>query len=298
MSSSVDNIKIVPVNVTWKMPQTETFDFTGLVKTDLYGKAFKFYEALDAAGHYVWFDDADAAADPAIADFTAHAVDISATNTAAQIASLTAANITEITGFVATSSGNVMTVVRTEVGETTEALDVDSEVIIALSRRGRDYDLGLLQGDVQVDFAPSNFVVMSHQTGKTPLAALNQGFEKLEIATTLLETQASQLSELYTIYGGVVDGDTSSVFGIGSAAQGKNMMIEAGRLVLSPVNAEDDTENINLLLAIPVPDSLVFSGENPRTLKLTWQGFIDRDFNSSINALAVGDIFQDGLEET
>jgi hypothetical protein len=189
-----------------------------------------------------------------------------------------------------------MTVKRISVGEATEATDNDSGVLVSLIRRGRDMDLGLLQGDVECSFAPSNFTLTSHQTGLTPLAAINQGFETLECTTTMLETQKSNLKEIYKIYGGSetpVGG--SEVFGVGSAVQGKNMMVEAGRLVLKPVGASDDKSNFNFMLAIPVPDSLVFSGENPRTLSITWQGFVDREFNPKFNAIAIGDVSQAGL---
>lgn len=296
MSSSVNNVRIVPVNVYWKMEQTETWDFTGLAKATLYETAFKFWSALDAAKHYIWFDDNDAAVDPAIAGFTAHAVDVSAAETPAQLATAVAAIVTAITGFDAEAIGNQVRVGRTAVGETTESVDVDSGIEYALTRRGRDVDLGLLQGDVETNFAPSNFMLKAHQYGPTPVAAINQGFETLECKTMLLETQKAVQKEFYKIYGGVfTPGAGTEIFGAGSAAQGKNMMVEAGRLVLKPVTASDDTENVNFMLAIPVPGSLVFSGENPRTLEITWQGFIDRDFDSRANAIAFGDVFQDGL---
>ena len=299
MASSVNNIQIVPVNVAWKMEQTETWDFTGLTKTSLNEKAFQFYSALNAAAHYVWFDGTGSGADPVISGFTAHEVTINATTTAAQIATATAAIVTAITGFDASASGAIVTVKRTDVGETTESFDAAggdaSDIAYALTRRGRDMDLGLLQGDVECSFSPANYMVTAHQTGLTPLAALNQGFESLECTTVMQETQKSNLKDIYTIYGGVASGSTSEVFGVGSASQGKNMMVEAGRLVLKPVNASDDTTNFNFMLAIPVPDSLVFSGENPRTLSITWQGFVDRDFNNKFNAIAIGDVFQDGL---
>lgn len=296
MSSSVDNVKIVPVNVSWKMEQTETWDFTDLTKALLSEKAFKFWAALDASKHYVWFDADGSDTDPAIASFTAHKVTLTTANTPAQIATAVAAVVDALTDFVASASGAVVTVKRTAVGLTTESVDVDSDLVYSLSRRGRDYDLGLLQGDVALSFQPSNFVLNAHQTGKTPLAALNQGFEKLECGTVLLETQKSQLKELYTIYGGSeTPMSGTEVYGIGTDSQGKNMMVEAGRLVLKPVNATDDTGNFNMMLAVPVPDSLTFSGENPRTLSVTWQGFVDRDFNDKFNAIAIGDIFQAGL---
>ena len=297
MASSVNNVQIVPVNVSWKMEQTETWDFTGLDKAALDETSFKFGSALDAALHYIWFDSTGSSTDPALAGRTANKVDILTGNTTpAQIATSVAAVVTAITGFDATASGAIVTVKRTGYGLATESVDLDSGLTYTLTRRGRDYDLGLLQGDVDLSFAPSNFVVNAHQYGKTPLAAINQGFEKLECGTTLLETNKSQLKELYTIYGGSVTpmGGTE-VYGVGSISNGKNMMVEAGRLVLKPVNAADDTTNFNLMLAVPVPESLTFSGENPRTLKLTWTGFVDRDFNTSINAIAIGDVGQDGL---
>lgn len=297
MASSVDNVQIVPVNVYWKMEHTETWDFTGLTKAGLDGTSFKFNSATDAAKEFVWFDGTGSTSAPTVAGYTANKVDIHTGNTTdAQIAATTATAVSAISGFAASASGAIVTVKRTAVGLTTESSDVDSGIVYALSRRGRDYDLGLLQGDVDLSFSPSNFVLNAHQYGKTPLAAINQGFEKLECSTTLLETQKSQLQELYTIYGGTLTPDAGTqVYGVGSISNGKNMMIEAGRLVLKPVNATDDSTNFNLMLAIPVPDSLTFSGENPRTLKLTWQGFVDRDFNTKFNAIAIGDVFQSGL---
>lgn len=297
--SSVNNVAIVPVNVYWKMEQTETWDFTGLTKASLDGKLFQFWSALDAAQHYVWFDGTNGTADP-VGLGTGHEAIIHESATPAQIATVVATLVGAITGFDAEASGNTVRVGRTVVGETTESSDgaggEASDIAYTLTRRGREIDLGLLQGDVETNFAPSNFMLKAHQYGPTPVAALNQGFETLECKTTLLETQKSVLKEFYKIYGGAfTPGGGTEIFGAGSAAQGKNMMVEAGRLVLKPVTAVDDTQNVNFMLAVPVPGSLVFSGENPRTLEISWQGFIDRDFDSRANAIAVGDVFQDGL---
>jgi hypothetical protein len=298
--SSVNNVQIVPVNVYWRMEQTETWDFTGKTKAGLDGKAFKFYDALDATPRAVWFDGTGSTSTPSLTGFTATKIDIHTGNTTpAQIATTVAGVVTALSGFDATASGAIVTVKRTDYGAATESFDavgLETGLAYSLTRRGRDYDLGLIEGDVQLDFKPSNFLLTAHQYGKTPIAALNQGFDKLECGTTLLETQKSQLKELYTIYGGsYTPGAGSEVYGVGSISQGKNMMVEAGRLILKPVNANDDTGNFNLMLAIPVPDSLTFSGENPRKLKLSWQGFVDRDFNSKFNAIAIGDVGQDGL---
>lgn len=298
MASSVDNVKIVPVNVLWKMEQTDVFDFAGLTGVGLTDKTLHIWKAKDVTKYYAYFKVDGAGTDPAPAGFTKIEIAILSTDTPAQIATKfkTALNAVATTPFVASVSDTIVRNARADVGETTESVDVDSDIVISLSRRGRDYDLGLLEGDVNLDFKPANFILNAHQFGKTPLAALNQGLEKLECGTNLLETQTSQLETLYKIYGGTETpmGGTK-VYGVGSASQGKNMMVEAGRLVLKPVNATDDTENVNMMLAVPVPESLIFSGEKPRSLKLAWQGFIDRDFNDKFNAIAVGDIFQAGL---
>jgi hypothetical protein len=293
MSSSVNNVQIVPVNVYWKMEQTESWDFTGLTATSLSADYIKVWTALDAAKHYFWFNTG-ASVDPAPAGFTGHAIAINTTDTVAQYVTKAAVVIAAVTGLDAYGVDSVLYIRRTDVGTTTESVDVGTLAVYALTRRGRDYDLGLLEGDIDLNFQPSNFLLTAHQYGKTPIAALNQGFEKLECGTTLLETQKAQLKELYTIYGGAHTA-TTEVYGVGSTSQGKNMMVEAGRLVLKPVNASDDTTNFNMMLAIPIPDSLTFSGENPRKLKLSWQGFVDRDFNTKFNAIAIGDVFQDGL---
>jgi hypothetical protein len=299
MGSSVNNIKITPVNVLWRMVQTETWDFTGLTKTSLSATAFKFYSALNAVQHYVWFDNTGSIADPAVAGFTGHKVTVTTATTEALIASAVAAVVTAITGFVATASGSIVTVKRTVCGTTTESLDyvtAPSLIAYTLTRRGRDYDLGLLLGDVQANMHPAMHMVMAHQLGKSPVAALSQGFDKLEVSTTLLETEKSQLKALYSIYGGsVTPASGTEIYGAGNASQGKNMMVEAGRLVLKPVTAVDDTQNVNYMLAIPIPESLTFSGDNPNTLKIQWQCFIDRDANSLVNAMAIGDVFQTGF---
>jgi hypothetical protein len=295
MSTSVNNVAIVPVNVFWKMEQTEAFDFSGLTASGIAGKYVKMWSAKDETAYYVWWNTGSSV-DPAVAGKSDIEVSILSTDTPTQIAAKTATAVALVSGFDADSSGAVMTVKRTSVGEATEAADQNSGVQVSLIRRGRDMDLGLLQGDVECSFAPSNFTLTSHQTGLTPLAAINQGFETLECTTTMLETQKSNLKEIYKIYGGSstpIGG--SEVFGVGSAVQGKNMMVEAGRLVLKPVGASDDKSNFNFMLAIPVPDSLVFSGENPRTLSITWQGFVDREFNPKFNAIAIGDVSQAGL---
>lgn len=292
---SVNNVAIVPVNVYWKMEQAETLDFTGLMAAGLGGKHLLINAALDATQYYLWFDVDNGSADPAPASKTAIAVDIATSDTPAQVATKVAAKFNLTAGFKAEAKGAMVVVKREVAGETSVAVDVDSDVVVTLTRRGRDMDLGLLQGDVELAASPKNFDVTTHQTGTSIVAAIHQGLE-VSCKTTMLETQKSNVKEIYKIYGGsVTPVGGKEVFGIGSAAQGKNMMVEAGRLVLKPVNVEGNDENFSIMLAIPVPDSLTFSGENPKTLSITWKGFVDQTFNSKLNTLAIGDVEQAGL---
>lgn len=293
--TSVNNVAIVPVNVFWKMEQTETLDFAGIAVPALGGRHLTMYTAMDETAHYLWFDVDGMSSDPSPAGKTGITVDLLSTDSAKQTATKTADALNLIAGFKAEAKGAMVIVKRTAVGETTMTSDVDSGVVVTLTRRGRDMDLGLLQGDVELKASPKNYDVTTHQTGTSIVAAIHQGFE-VSCTTTMIETQKSNLKEIYKIYGGAMTPvGGKEVFGIGSAAQGKNMMSEAGRLVLKPVNAEGNDENFSIMLVIPVPDSLVFSGENPKTLSVTWQGFVDQNFNSKFNTIAIGDVEQVGL---
>ena len=296
MANSVNNVQIVPVNVFWQMEQTEVFDFTGLLATGLAGKCVKIYSANDESKYYACYNTLTSLY-TATAVITKIEVAIEATDTATAIAEAFALALDANVDFNAKQTGATVTVARTAAGATTESVNANGgTVLITVARRGRDMDLGILQGDIEPSFSPSNYILTGHQYGKTPLAAFNQGFEKIEVTTTLMETHKSQLKEIYAIYGGSetpVGG--TEVFGVGTISQGKNMMTEAGRVVMKPVTATDDTKNFNIMMASPVPDSLTFSGENPRVLKVTWQGFVDREFNEKFNAIAIGDINQSGL---
>jgi len=105
------------------------------------------------------------------------------------------------------------------------------------------------------------------------------------------------LKEIFKIYGGTfTPGGGTEVFGMGTAKVGANLLPDAARLRMSPVTAANDNlGDVNLMLALPVPDSLVFSGENPRVLSATWTGFLDESIDSRVSQLLFGDATQTGL---
>lgn len=294
--SSVNNIAINPVNVLWRIEAMEKFDFTGASGAAMNNKTIHLF-LNNGVQHYFWANYNSTGADPTETG-TAHvvAIALAAIDTAIATDFMTA--IAAVTGFTATRSGAVVTVSRTAdtgCGEVSDPTCTLTGVTMTQVRRGKDFNLGLLKGDVSPEFGPSNLVVTAHQFGKTPLLNLNQGFSKLGCKTDLLETDNSKLQAMYKVYGGSVAGGTTTVFGAGTSVLGKNIMIDAARLIFKPVNAVDNTKNFCLALAIPVPGSLVFSGENPQTLAVEWMGFVDLQLDTHINAVFIGDIYQTGL---
>lgn len=296
MGGLANDVAISPVNVLWRIEASEQIDFAGLTGADVKGNHFNISTAKDAILHYVWGDDS-VEADPAPVGRTAIAMTVTGdADTAATLAAACASAIDGTAGYSASASGTVVTVSRDTVGLVTDTADVDMGVAISVCRRGKDFDLGLLEGDVELSLSPANFVILAHQTGLTPRGLISQGIESLEATLTMLETNKSQLSEIYSQYGETfTPAAGTEVTGIGTSKQGNNLLVDSARLVLKPVNAVDDSQNTSLMLAAPVPDSLVFSGENPRTLSVTWQGFIDDQIDSRASAFLLGDETQAGL---
>ena len=113
------------------------------------------------------------------------------------------------------------------------------------------------------------------------------------------ETTRSKLKELYKIWGGVFTPSAGTeIFGVGTGQIGKNMLIEAARLEMVPVNSlgSELSYDYSFMLALPVPESMTFSGETQRILSVTWQGFPNLQLaNADTNALVVGDAGQVGL---
>lgn len=298
MASSTANISISPVNVLWKIEAQECVDFTSATASGLGGKYISFYLA-DGTGAYAWFDENNTDTDPAPPGLTAVSVDYAASATAGAIATAFQTAMTAATGFDAafvSGSTLLVNVKRTAVGEVATYGGDATLAPVTIVRKGKNVDLGLLQGNIEPNFSPANLVLTAHQTGVTPLAALNQGFEEISCETVLLETTKSRLAQFFKIYGGTeTPGGGTEVIGAGTASNGKNMLTEAARLVFKPVNAVDETQNYNIMLAVPVPSTLTFSGEDPKTLTVTWQGFVDLEFDNKFNAVAIGDVFQTGL---
>ena len=292
MASSANNISLSPMNVFWRIEANHQIKLVADVADSLDGKYFTLMGT-----HYVWFDGV-AAVDPAPAGLTAIPVAYSTGDSAATLAGLVQAAIDADAGFSASVSDDVVDVIAAAVGEVSDSADVDSGVSVTICRKGKDLDLGLIEGEPSPAATPSTTEITAHQTGVTILADLKTGIGENTVEINLLETTRSKLKELYKIWGGAfTPGAGSEVFGMGTADVGKNMLIEAARLEMVPVNdlGSELSYQYNVMASVPIPGSLVFSGENPRILTVTFKGYPDLSKDSRVDTVLIGDPSQAGI---
>jgi hypothetical protein len=297
MAGSATNIVVQPVNLAWQIEAREQISLAGISDPD--GTEFNLFK-VDGTKVRVVFDlDGGSTIPTPGAGEIVIEVEVVSGDSEATIATTMAAALDLDADLISSASSNLVDVRRAAVGQVTDAADVDSGVAITTCIRGKDFDLGLLAPeDVAPSIEPANFEVTSHQNGLTVLSLLNQGMATNEVELVLQETTKSKLQELYQIWGGAfTPGGGTAVFGMGTGVIGKNMLTEAARLVMTPVNdlGSELSYTYNIMLAIPVPSSLVFSGENPRTLTTSWRGFPDLDTDSQTDSVLIGDAFQTGL---
>ena len=301
MAGAGSNIINSPMILSWKVEAEEVVDYKGLVAADMGDSYFLINSAKDAIEYYVWHNLDAGGTDPSIAGKTGVEIAISTGDTPAVMAAAYQAAIDALPGFDASVSGTEVTSVRPsgEVGETTEAVDVDSGVRITICKVGKDLSLGQLEAtDLDLAIAPTTLEINTHQFGVTPVASIMQGFEVSEFETSLLETGKSKVSEFYKIYGGqFTPAAGTEVSGMGTSSISKALLKDSARLELVPANVLDADLNyqITIMQALPVPGSLLFSGENPRTLSVSWKSYADPSIDSRANVLLVGDPEQAGL---
>lgn len=294
--AGVGNIKIEPVNATWEIEEQECFDFTGQTAAGLGGKYVLLWSALDAVAYYAWFDENNTDSDPAVAGKTAIETNYAASAASTAIASAFRTAVNAVSGFDAqidTDDANIIKVTRTAVGNTTDSTAGNTTVIVTKTQDGGSFDLGLLSGDVEFAFEETLLEVKAHQTGTTLLADLRQGTVS-SLTLTMQETHASALKEMFARASGGVDTVTTEVFGVGTSRIGTNTIIQARRLILHPeaLGSSDYSRDMCFWKAYPLPESLVFSGENPQTLSLTFKCYKDDSIDEAVNIWVYGDYTQ------
>jgi|CXWL01.1.fsa_nt_gi hypothetical protein len=298
MSSSVANVRVEPMNVFWKAEEKETFDFTNATAAGAGGKHIKLYLPTGAK-YYVWFDENNTDTDPAPATFTAIAVDYGAGALATAIATAFQVAVDAVSGFTATISGDVVTVVRDAVGDVTDSVNVDAtEIVMTKVQDGKNVDLGLIDGDIEISTDPKTFELKAHQHGETILSELIQGFG-CSIGLTLLESDNTLRKSV--MIGAAGDAVTPSggteVYGIGTSKIGSNKIIDAARLILHPVSAgsTDYTRDWCFWKAGVVVESITFSGTDPEKMKVSFKCYPDDSKSSKVSIFAVGDHTQAGI---
>lgn len=299
MSSSVANIRIEPVDVSWRDYESECWDFTNATAAGLGGK----YVLIDTptVAYYVWFDENNTDTDPAVVGRTAISVDYAASAAATVIATAFNAAVAAAAGLDATldASALVSTSVRTAFGACPDSTVGNVGALISLTKvtEGKDVYLGLLDGDVEVSFEEATLPLTAHQTGTTLLADLRQGVNAT-VSLTLKESDNAIRQTLFAgTAGGSVVGTTSTVYGWGDKKQGLSSIIDAARLILHPVALDDADMSRDMCFwkAYPLISSIVFSGENPEVMAIEFKCYIDDRKASGINLFMFGDHTQTGL---
>lgn len=290
------NISITAVDVYWRIESRSLIDASSLSDPD--GTSFDLFDT-DGAAARVWFNlDAGSVAPSTPAGGRLIEVAVTTGDSAATIATAIAAAIGGDSKFGASATSTTIQVDSVEVGEVADPADVDSGVSFTVCYKGKNFELGLLEGEPSPTFEPQVFDVTSHQTGTTILSKLIQGYTA-NVETVLQETTKSKLSELYKIYGeAFTPSGGTEVAGAGTGSIGKNLLTEAARLEFVPRTSlgAELSYQYTFRLAIPVPGTLLFSGENPRTLTVSWDALPELGATrSNLDTVVVGDISQTGV---
>lgn len=294
MSSSVQNIKIEPANAYWQIEEQSQVTCVADVSSSLANKWFKIGAGNNAAyTHYVWLN-LGSGTDPSPSGLTEIEVTAAPNASASTIATAIAAAVDAISGFNATASGAVITIDRTVMGVSAGVEDGTAATgfTFVQCQQGGNLDLGLLDGDIEVAFEEKLFEVTAHQTGVTVLADLRQGVSAT-VSLVLKESDTEKLNELFAKAAGGSHTPVAGteLFGWGTSKQGSNTIIQARRLVLHPVRllAADLSEDLCFWKAYPLPESLTFSGENPKIASVSFKTYLDDSKPEEVKLFAFGD---------
>lgn len=294
MACTVTNIKIEPANASWEIEEAWCVDTVADVSSSLNNKYFKLGKGGQSTySHYAWFNVGGAGVDPAVAGLTDIEVAISANATAAAVATALQAAVDALSDFEAVVDGNHVSIYAAAAGESAGAEDgaAATGFTFTQAQEGGVLDLGLLDGDIEVSFEETLFEVTAHQTGTSKIADLRQGVSA-EVALTLKESDKAKYKEIFVSSGGAhTPSGGTEVFGWGKSRQGSNTIVQARRLVLHPVrlDSSDKSDDLCFWKAYVMPESLVYSGENPKTLSLSFKCYLDEEKPDEIEMFAIGD---------
>lgn len=275
--SSVQNIKIEPVDVRWANPEMTKVTCLADVADSLSGTSFLLNSLLDAVGYYVWYDTG-ASTDPAPAGKTAAVVSITTGDSAALVASKTVAVLDALGDFNAKvladdpASFNVETV---GYGATTPSADVDTLFTFVEVLVGGVFDLGFTDGDVEVGLSEDLFDVVTHQLGTTVVDKIRTGINLEPISIVMKESDAAKIQQLLGEGSGanVTPAGGTELTGLGSDKKFTNISSQARRMILHPVrNASNDpSDDYVFWRTYPTITGMVFSGEADHKITVEFQ---------------------------
>lgn len=139
--------------------------------------------------------------------------------------------------------------------------------------------VGYIDGDISISLEEQGVDITAHSEGTNVLTMIRTG-KSAEVTMTLKESASGQFDTFISSAGGVTNSAGSSgvdVIGWGNSKDFTPVSGQAGKLVLHPVanSASDYSEDLAFWKAYPLMDSITISGENPRTMSVTFRCFPD-----------------------
>lgn len=152
--------------------------------------------------------------------------------------------------------------------------------------------LGFTEGDIEIGFVEDVVDVTAHQEGTNVLSGIRTG-KGIEVSITLKETNRELVKYMMQQSGQSItaSGGSSAVVGWGSGRDFTQTLGQAAALKFHPVvNAANNySEDIQFWKAYPMPESFVFSGENPSTLSMTFKIYPDTSKADEARLGVIGD---------
>lgn len=177
-------------------------------------------------------------------------------------------------------------------GDVTDFADFNTGFEFTQCQEGGSTDLGLLDGNVEPAFEEKLLEIMAHQSGSTVLAELRQGLG-VEVPVTMKECDAAHLRDVFASASGgaMTPVNGTELFGWGSSRLGQPTIRQARRLIMHPVSlaSSNKTRDVCFWKAYPIPDTLVFSGEDPQTLSLSFKCYLDDSKPEEVSMFSYGD---------
>jgi hypothetical protein len=154
-----------------------------------------------------------------------------------------------------------------------------------------DTDVGAIEGEVEIGFEEKMVDIKAHQTGDTVLDSIRTGRAIKEMKLTLKETSVAQVKAAFAAYGTLeTPASGTEVIGIGLDKMFTSVSGDTAKLVLHPVGAgTDKSRDWAFWKALPMPESIKFSGEKEETCSVTFKFYPDLTKPENVQYAVFGD---------